>query len=59
MKSVILVCAVAAALGLTYTLVRHLGTTTSRWNATQVYQRKKEGWRIVHSHWSATRPAEL
>ena len=43
---------------LTYTLVRHVGTTTSRWNATQVYQRKKEGWRIIHSHWSATRPAE-
>ena len=41
---------------LTYTLVRHLGTATTRWNATQVYQRKKEGWRIVHSHWSATRP---
>ena len=43
---------------LTYTLVRHVGTTTSRWNATQVYQRKKEGWRIIHSHWSATKPAE-
>ena len=40
---------------LTYTLVRHVGTATSRWNATQVYQRKKEGWRIIHSHWSATR----
>jgi ketosteroid isomerase-like protein len=43
---------------LTYTLVRHVGTATTRWNATQVYQRKKEGWRIIHSHWSATRPAE-
>ena len=43
---------------LTYILVRHVGTATSRWNATQVYQRKKEGWRIIHSHWSATRPAE-
>ena len=42
---------------LTYVLVRHLGATTTRWNATQVYQRKKEGWRIIHSHWSATRPA--
>jgi hypothetical protein len=39
---------------LTYTLVRHVGTATTRWNATQVYQRKKEGWRIIHSHWSAT-----
>ncbi len=43
---------------LTYILVRHVGTATTRWNATQVYQRKKEGWRIIHSHWSATRPAE-
>jgi ketosteroid isomerase-like protein len=43
---------------LTYILVRHVGSATSRWNATQVYQRKKEGWRIIHSHWSATRPAE-
>jgi hypothetical protein len=40
---------------LTYTLVRHVGTATTRWNATQVYQRKREGWRIIHSHWSATR----
>ena len=40
---------------LTYTLVRHLGAATTRWISTQVYQRKKEGWRIVHSHWSATR----
>jgi ketosteroid isomerase-like protein len=41
---------------LTYTLVRHVGAAATRWNATQVYQRKKEGWRIIHSHWSATRP---
>lgn len=37
---------------LTYVLVRHVGTATTRWNATQVYQRKKEGWRVIHSHWS-------
>ena len=43
---------------LTYILVRHTGSATSRWNATQVYQRKKEGWRIIHSHWSATKPSE-
>jgi hypothetical protein len=40
---------------LTYILVRHQGTATTRWNATQVYQRKKDGWRIIHSHWSAAR----
>ena len=43
---------------LTYTLVRHIGTVTDRWYATQVYQRKKEGWRIIHSHWSVTKTAE-
>jgi len=43
---------------LTYILVRHIGTVTNRWNSTQVYQRKKEGWRIIHSHWSATKTAE-
>jgi hypothetical protein len=43
---------------LTYILIRHIGTATTYWNATQVYQRKKEGWRIIHSHWSATRAGE-
>ena len=43
---------------LTYILVRHIGTMTTRWNSTQVYQRKKEGWRVIHSHWSVTKPAE-
>jgi hypothetical protein len=40
---------------LTYLLVRHVGAATTRWNATQVYQRKKAGWRVIHSHWSATK----
>lgn len=41
---------------LTYILLRRIGNTTSRWNATQVYTRKKEGWRVIHTHWSATNP---
>jgi ketosteroid isomerase-like protein len=40
---------------LTYIFVRHNGDATSRWNATEVYQRKKDGWRIIHTHFSATR----
>jgi len=28
----------------------------SRWNATEVFRRFPDGWRIVHSHWSKTRP---
>jgi ketosteroid isomerase-like protein len=43
---------------LTYLVVWHVGTATTRWNATQVYQRKKEGWRVIHSHWSRTKPAQ-
>jgi hypothetical protein len=41
---------------LTYLFVRHNGAAISRWNATQVYQRKKEGWRVIHTHWSQTQP---
>jgi len=42
---------------LTYNFVRRNGTAASRFNATEVYQRKKEGWRVIHSHFSMTRPA--
>jgi hypothetical protein len=41
---------------LTYVLVRRNGPATSRWNATQVYQRKAVGWRVIHTHWSMTKP---
>ena len=37
---------------LTYQLVTQNGPVTSRWNSTEVYQHKKEGWRVIHSHWS-------
>jgi uncharacterized protein (TIGR02246 family) len=30
--------------------------TTARWNATEVYQRIKGSWKIVHSHWSYIKP---
>jgi ketosteroid isomerase-like protein len=42
---------------LTYILVRHVAGTTTRWNATEVFERKSEGWRVVHSHWSETKPS--
>jgi len=29
---------------------------TSRWNCTEVYRRQEEGWRIIQTHWSITRP---
>ena len=40
---------------LTYQLVFQRSGATNRWNATQVYRRNKDGWRILHSHWSQTR----
>jgi ketosteroid isomerase-like protein len=39
---------------LTYILLQRGGGTVAQWNGTQVYQRKAEGWRIVHTHWSQT-----
>ena len=28
----------------------------ARWNATQVYRRQNGTWRIIHTHWSFTKP---
>ena len=39
---------------LTYVLAQHTGTAVTLWNATQVYQLRKEGWRVIHTHWSRT-----
>ena len=43
---------------LTYHFVRHNGAAASHWNATQVYQQQKEGWRVIHSHWSMVQPRQ-
>lgn len=39
---------------LTYHFARRNGATTTHWNATQVYQHKAEGWKVIHTHWSIT-----
>lgn len=41
---------------LTYNFVSVTGGKTERWNGTEVYRRRPEGWRIVHTHWSFTAP---
>ena len=47
---------------LSYNLVNYLhaadGSETlgTRWNSTQVYRRSDDQWRVVHVHWSFTRP---
>jgi uncharacterized protein (TIGR02246 family) len=28
----------------------------ARWNATEVYRAMDGGWRVIHTHWSLTRP---
>ena len=42
---------------LTYRFVSQGSEGSARWNATEVYQRTGDQWRIVHSHWSFTKPA--
>ncbi len=41
---------------LTFNFVSRSGTSTQRWNTTELYERRPDGWRIVHSHWSYTKP---
>jgi hypothetical protein len=40
---------------LTYQLAQNAGSATRYWNATQVYARKPNGWRVIHTHWSAAK----
>ena len=42
---------------LTYRFNSQGSEGTARWNATEVYQRFGDQWKIVHSHWSFTKPA--
>ena len=43
---------------LTYQLVTQNGDITRKWNATQVYQRKNNAWKVIHTHFSAAAPAQ-
>lgn len=40
---------------LTFRFVSQGSEGTARWNATEVYQRFADQWKIVHSHWSFTK----
>jgi ketosteroid isomerase-like protein len=40
----------------TYGFVSRGGGDEMRWNATEVYRRGEDGWRIIHTHWSFTQP---
>jgi ketosteroid isomerase-like protein len=41
---------------LTYDFVTYNGSMERRWNVTQVYKRGADGWRVIHSHFSANQP---
>jgi ketosteroid isomerase-like protein len=45
----------AAVLTFNYTSEGFDGST-SRWNCTEVYQRRNNEWRIIQTHWSLTQP---
>lgn len=42
---------------LTFNYVSFGGERQSRWNCTEVYVRRPEGWRIIQTHWSFTQAA--
>ncbi len=39
---------------LTFNLVSYSGSTTMRWNCTEVYRKDDAGWRLIQTHWSIT-----
>lgn len=41
---------------LTFNFVSESKGRTERWNTTEVYRRKNGQWKIVHTHWSLTKP---
>jgi ketosteroid isomerase-like protein len=41
---------------LTFNFVSHGAEGDMRWNTTEVYRRRADEWRIVHTHWSLTQP---
>ncbi len=44
---------------LTFNYVSYAGTSTDKWNCTEVYRLEKDGtWKIIQSHWSQTKPGK-
>ena len=47
---------VGEAAVLTFNFMGRTGDTVGRWNCTEVYRNTPNGWRIVQTHWSFTKP---
>ena len=45
-----------AVLTFNYTSKTLKSQRVTRWNATEVYRRTPDGWRILHTHWSYVKP---
>jgi ketosteroid isomerase-like protein len=41
---------------LTFNFVSYSAGPTVRWNTTEVYRRSNGQWKILHTHWSLTKP---
>lgn len=50
---------IGAAAVLTFRYVSQGSEGSMRWNCTEVYQRFHDQWRIVHTHWSFTKPGNI
>ena len=40
---------------LTFTDVFNIKESTSRWHATEIYQRRGNDWKLIHSHWTQSK----
>jgi hypothetical protein len=40
---------------LTFTDVFTVGENTARWHATEIYQRRENDWKLIHSHWTESK----
>ena len=40
---------------LTFTDVFTVGENTARWHATEIYQRRENEWKLIHSHWTESK----
>jgi hypothetical protein len=40
---------------LTFTDVFTIDANTAHWHATEIYQRRENEWKLIHSHWTESK----